>query len=187
MPDQIWEGEWDGDRYQAHFTELAESGADVHGEADFVMGLAPRSVLDAGCGTGRVAIELARRGIDVVGVDPAAAMIDTARRLAPDLTWVEADMAAVELDRRFDVIVMAGNVPLFTPAGTQGALVAGCARQLRPGGHLVCGYSLDHGYTLADYDDHCRAAGLELVERFATWERDPFTGGDYAVSVHRLP
>lgn len=185
--DGLWEGEWDGDRYQARFTELAETGADVHGEANFVMGLSPRSVLDAGCGTGRVAIDLARRGVDVVGVDPAPAMIDTARRDAPELTWVEADMAQVELDRRFDVVVMAGNVPLFTPPGTQGALVAGCARHLVPGGLLVAGFQLNRGYTLADYDDHCRAAGLEPVECWATWDRDPFDDGDYAVSVHRLP
>ncbi len=185
--DRIWEGEWDGDRYQSRFTELAESGADVHGEANFVMGLRPQSVLDAGCGTGRVAIELARRGVDVVGVDPAPAMISTARRLAPELTWVEADMAHVELDRHFDVVVMAGNVPLFTAPGTQGALVAGCARQLVPGGGLVCGFQLNRGYGLAHYDADCRAAGLELVERWATWDRAPFDDGDYAVSVHRLP
>jgi SAM-dependent methyltransferase len=183
----IWEGEFDGDRYQGRFDALAATGMDIHGEANFVTALEPGSVVDAGCGTGRVAIELARRGIDVVGVDPDPSMIATARRLAPKLTWVEADMAEVDLGRPFDVVVMAGNVPLFTPPGTQAALVAGCGRQLAPGGRLVAGFQLAHGYTLADYDAHCAAAGLELSERFATWDRDPFAGGDYAVSVHRLP
>jgi SAM-dependent methyltransferase len=189
MPDtsDMWVGEWDGDRYQVRFGALAASGADVHGEAGFVMGLSPSSVLDAGCGTGRVAIELARRGIDVVGVDPDPSMISTAQRLAPELMWVRADMGDVQLDRRFDLVVMAGNVPLFTPPGTQATLVAGCARHLLPGGRLVCGFQVDRGYGLADYDDHCRAAGLVLLERWATWDRQPFTdGGDYAVSVHRL-
>ena len=62
---------WDGDEYQARFDSLAARGVDVHGEVAFVLGLdpAPASVLDAGCGTGRVAIELARRGVEVVGVD----------------------------------------------------------------------------------------------------------------------
>jgi SAM-dependent methyltransferase len=187
VPDrsEIWVGEFDGDRYQERFGALAASGFDVHGEATFVMGLAPASVLDAGCGTGRVAIELARRGVDVVGVDPDPSMISTAQRLAPELVWVRSDMADVALDRQFDVVVMAGNVPLFTPPGTQAGLVAGCARHVRPGGRLVCGFSLNHGYGLDDYDGHCRAAGLELVERWATWDRAPFDGGDYAVSVHR--
>ncbi|MDQ1398226.1 MAG: hypothetical protein QOK20_158, partial [Acidimicrobiaceae bacterium] len=53
---------WDGESYQRRFDELASGGQDVHGEAAFVMALTPATVLDAGCGTGRVAIELARRG-----------------------------------------------------------------------------------------------------------------------------
>src|ERR1700732_4830520 len=61
--------QWHGGDYQRRFDELASSGVDVHGEATFVVRRAPASVLDAGCGTGRVAIELARRGITVVGVD----------------------------------------------------------------------------------------------------------------------
>jgi hypothetical protein len=94
-------------------------------------------------------------------------------------------MSDLQLDRQFDVVLMAGNVPLFTPPGTQAGLVAGCVRHVRPGGRLVCGFQLDRGYGLADYDDHCRAAGLELEARWATWDRAPFEGGDYAVSVHR--
>ena len=174
---------WDGDRYQRRFDELAASGADVHGEATFVCAYAPATVLDAGCGTGRVAIELARRGVTVVGADVDASMLRTARRLAPAVTWVESDLCALDLGRTFDVVVLAGNVPLFTPPGTQGALVAGCARHV--GGVLVAGFSLDRGYGVEQYDADCAAAGLEPVERFATWDRQPFSGGDYAVSVHR--
>jgi SAM-dependent methyltransferase len=179
--------DWDGDRYQRRFDELAASGADVHGEADFVAAYEPSSVLDAGCGTGRVAIELARRGVHVVGADVDASMLATARRLAPQITWVETDLAALDLGRPFDVVLMAGNVPLFTPPGTQPALVAGCARHVRrDGGILVAGFSLDRGYGVDRFDADCAAAGLELVERFATWDRAPWDGGAYAVSVHRM-
>ena len=177
---------WDGEDYQRRFDALAAEGVDVHGEASFVAALAPATVLDAGCGTGRVAIELTRRGIEVVGVDNDPSMIATARRLAPHITWRHDDVATVDLGRRFDVVVMAGNVPLFTPPGTTAALVAGCARHLDPGGALVAGFQLDHRYPLQQYDDEAAAAGLELERRFATWEREPFvTGGAYAVSVHR--
>ncbi len=83
---------------------------------------------------------------------------------------------------------MAGNVPLFTPAGTQPALVAACARHLTVGGALVCGLQLGRAYELADYDDHCRVAGLELAARWSTWDQEPFrSDGSYAVSVHRRP
>jgi SAM-dependent methyltransferase len=186
--------DWDGDEYQRRFDDLAAKGMDVHGEADFVMRYAPRTVLDAGCGSGRVAIELARRGVDVVGVDVSASMLAAAAERAPDIEWVESDLTALNLGRTFDVVVMAGNVPLFTPPGTHAALVAACALHVAPTGALIAGFQLGEsivanaigGYELADFDAHAEAAGLELAERFATWDGDPFPGdGSYAVSVHR--
>lgn len=178
--------QWSGEQYQERFDRLAASGVDVHGEADFVAVLCPTSVLDAGCGTGRVARELTRRGIDVAGVDVDASMIATARRLAPDLDWYLGNVAALDLGRTFDVVVMAGNVPLFTPPANRRPLVAGCARHLAPGGALVGGFQVDRGYRLEDYDEDCRAAGLVGAGRWSTWAGDPFRGGDYAVSMHRL-
>lgn len=176
---------WDGEEYQARFDTIAARGGDVHGEAALVRALGPSSVLDAGCGTGRVAIELARHGIDVVGVDADASMLATAQRLAPDIPWHLGDLADLDLGRSFDVVVMAGNVPLFTPPGTEPALVAGVAAHVAPAGRLVAGFSLDRGYGLDAYDTHCAAAGLTLETRYATWSRDPYTGGTYAVSIHR--
>jgi ubiquinone/menaquinone biosynthesis C-methylase UbiE len=177
---------WQGDDYQARFDRLAAEGTDVHGEATFVRSYDPSSVLDAGCGTGRVAVELSRHGIEVVGVDVDESMLVTARRRAPTIVWVTSDLTQLDLGRTFDLVVMAGNVPLFTPPGTEAALVAGVARHVAEGGLLVAGFSLDRGYSAADYDDHATAVGLTLVERFATWSRDAWSEGDaYAVSVHR--
>jgi SAM-dependent methyltransferase len=178
---------WHGDDYQRRFDDLAASGFDVHGEVDFVMRLRPASVLDAGCGTGRVAIELQRRGVDVVGVDVDGSMLATARAKGPDIEWHEHDLATLDLGRVFDIVVMAGNVPLFTPPGTQRAVVAGCARHIRPGGALVAGFQLGRGYELDAYDDDCHGAGLVLAERYATWDGDEsLRSMNYAVSVHRF-
>src|SRR3954469_6416537 len=95
----------------------AENLGSEHSEADFVGSFGPKSVLDAGCGTGRVAIELARRGIKTVGVDIDPAMIETARRSGPDLEWYPGDLASIDLGRRFDAVVMAGNVMIFVAKG----------------------------------------------------------------------
>lgn len=177
---------WDGEAYQRRFDALAASGHDVHGEAALVSSYSPAAVLDAGCGSGRVAIELARRGIEVVGVDADASMIHAARSRAPELRWILASVTELDLPDRFDVVVMAGNVPLFTPPGTAGELVAGCARHLCTDGRLICGFQLGRGYGLEDHDRFAAAAGLALEDRWSTWDRDPFTdGADYAVSVHR--
>lgn len=177
---------FDGQAYQARFDALAAQGVDVHGEVAFVLAFDPRSVLDAGCGTGRVAAELARRGVEVVGVDVDASMLAEARRREPGLPWVEADLAALALDRAFDVVVLAGNVPLFCPEGSRPALVGSCAAHVAPGGMLVAGFQLGRDYTLEEWDASCDAAGLVRAERWSTWDRDPFEpSSDYAVSVHR--
>ena len=179
---------WDGEAYQRRFETLAASGVDVHGEVDLLMTFAPHSVLDAGCGTGRVAAELTRRGVHAVGIDRDPSMIDAARRLAPGVRFEVLDVVEADLGETFELVVMAGNVPLFTPGGTQPALVAGCARHLRPHGHLVAGFQLGRGYALEDYDAACTAVGLELESRWSTWDRAPFAAGEgYAVSVHHTP
>ncbi len=158
----------------------------VHGEADFLCRFEPLSVLDAGCGTGRVAIELARRGVEVVGVDLDPPMLAEARAKAPDLAWVEADLVDLDLGRTFDVVATPGNVMLFVARGTEGDVVRRLAAHLADEGVLVAGFQLTARYQLAHYDADCDAAGLDLVERYATWECDPWiAGGDYAVSVHR--
>jgi SAM-dependent methyltransferase len=180
-----------GDRsrtYDKRWEEAAASGRNIHGEADLVERLGPVSVLDAGCGTGRVAIELAARGIEVAGVDVDASMLERAREKAPHLPWIHADLVGVDLGRTFDVVVMAGNVMIFLAPGTEAQVVANLARHVAPGGSLVAGFSLEPGrLDLATYDAHAGAAGLVLTDRWATWDQQPFAGGEYAVSVHRRP
>lgn len=175
-----------GADYDARWASLAAAGHSIHGEADFICLFEPSTVLDAGCGTGRVAIELAARGVDVVGVDLDPPMLGQAREKAPHLEWVEADLCHLALGREFDVVAMPGNVMIFVCPGTESSVVANMAAHVRPGGVLVAGFQLGRGYDLARYDADCAEAGLTLDARYATWHGDPWPErGDYAVSVHR--
>ena len=193
-----WEigGSAQGAVYDDRWRRMEERGEWVHGEADLVCWFEPGSVMDAGCGTGRVAIELDRRGIDVVGVDLDERMLDEARGKAPHVRWVLGDLSDVEIAgpgppasrREFDLIVMAGNVMVFVEAGTEAAIVANMARHLAPGGRLVSGFRLGWSpLTFGDYDRFAADAGLILEHRWTTWDREPFDGGSYAVTVHRRP
>jgi ubiquinone/menaquinone biosynthesis C-methylase UbiE len=178
-----------GDEYDARFARFAAEGQYLHGEADLVAGLLgdpPATVLDAGCGTGRVAIELARRGYDTVGIDVEESMLDAARKKAPGLEWVLGDLSSADLpDSHFDLVVAAGNVMIFIELGTEAAVVANLARTVAPGGLVVAGFQVGRQLTLDRYDTLASSAGLELTHRWATWERARYAGGDYAVSVHR--
>jgi SAM-dependent methyltransferase len=182
-----------GDEYDAQWQRIAAAGQDPHGEVQFLQRFAPTSVLDAGCGTGRVAIELVRRGVAAVGVDLDPLMLETARRKAPGIEWREGDLATLDLrdargnPRTFDIVVAAGNVMIFLRPGTEEAVVARLAAHLAPAGRLVAGFQLGRAQlTLAAYDQAATAAGLALEARFATWDGDAFVAsGDYAVSVHR--
>lgn len=163
---------------------MADRGEDPHGEVAFVQRFNPTSVLDAGCGTGRVAIELANRGIDVVGTDVDQHMLGVAAEKAPHLEWVHSDLAELDLGRAFDVVVMAGNIILFVHPGTEAAVVAGAARHVASGGALVAGFQLGRGVDIEDWEQWLLSAGLTPEARFSTWSGDELVaGGDYVVSV----
>jgi SAM-dependent methyltransferase len=185
-------------RYAERFRAMAARGDDVHGEARFVARLVepPARVLDAGCGTGRVAIRLAELGYAVVGVDLDATMLREAREEAPELDWRVADLSGLETGRLFDVVLVAGNtVPLLEP-GTLEEAVQHLVAQLDEDGVLVCGFGLDADHLpdgcpvtpLADVDAAFAAAGLQPVVRFSTWDAAPYdeTSG-YVVTVDRRP
>lgn len=187
-----------GKAYDARWERMAEEGESVHGEADLIERLLGRTptdsphvrILDAGCGTGRVALELVRRGHRIVGVDRDPDLLDVARAKAPERRWHEVDLldvGQVVESGSMDVVVMAGNVLLFSDEGTEPAIVAALGRTLHVGGLFVAGFQLrPGGLSTAAYDAMCEAAGLNLVDRWSTWDQDRFVrGGDYQVSVHR--
>jgi SAM-dependent methyltransferase len=112
-------------------------------EAAFVfkaLRLKPRSrVLDVGCGFGRHAAALARRGARVTGVDLSRAMLEAARRQTRGLpvTLLRADMRRMKFAREFDgAYCLFTSFGYFSPRQNLQAL-RGMARSLRPGGRLV--------------------------------------------------
>jgi SAM-dependent methyltransferase len=184
-------GEQYATRMAARLAAMAAEGRNQHGEATFCAALPEPGarVLDAGCGTGRVAIRLAELGFDCVGVDHDESMLAVARR-TPGIEWVQGDLATWTSVGDFDLVVAAGNVvPLVADPP---AVLARLAQHARPGGLVVCGFGLTERHlppgapqlSLADYDAWCAAAGLHLQARYGSWDAAEFDGG-YAVSVLR--
>ena len=96
-------------------------------------------VLDLCCGTGLVAIPVASMGLSVTGVDLAATMLAHAQAKAEredvDVHWVEADVRALALPRRFGFAILTGNAfQAFLAQADQRALLAAVQRHLAPDG-----------------------------------------------------
>ena len=187
-----WFEEWsDAERtsYATRFVRLAGRGQDIDGEARFVDALADRGsrILDAGCGTGRVAAALAARGHDARGVDADGTLITAGREQYPGLPLEHRDLLDLTADDGpFELVVAAGNVLVYVDPGTEAAVLRALASVLAPGGTAVLGFATDRAYRVADLDRDAAAVGWHLVHRFSTWQLDPWSDdADWAVSVFR--
>lgn len=178
--------------YADHFRELAAEGRDLEGEARLLDAvIAPGSlVLDAGCGQGRIARSLHRRGHRVIGVDIDPVLLDAARRdsLGPD--YVQADLTSLDMDRLgcggpVDAIVCAGNVITYVAANAEVDTLSAFRRLLRSDGVCVIGFHVER-YSLDRFDQDLGAAGFVVEQRFATWDLRPWhPDAQFAVSILR--
>lgn len=105
---------------------------------DTLHALGASNVLELGAGTGLYLKPLHDSGLEAVGLDVSAAMIDAARAKDPGLVLHLADATSFALDRRFDAILALSSffVVLDSDAAFEQCL-ARCVEHLAPGGHLL--------------------------------------------------
>jgi SAM-dependent methyltransferase len=119
---------WDIDRPQPAVVRLADEGAFAG------------AVLDAGCGTGENALQIAAAGLPVLGVDVAATALSIAREkarargLKADFELADA-LQLARLDRVFETVFDCGLFHTFDP-GERRAYVESLASVTASGGHL---------------------------------------------------
>jgi SAM-dependent methyltransferase len=107
---------------------------------DLAAELGAERIVDIGCGTGVLACELARRGHTVIGVEPAAAMLDVARERpeASRVRWIHGDASHIEMAGKADLILMTGNVAQEIHRDEEWATTIAVARRvLVRAGHLA--------------------------------------------------
>ncbi len=121
------------------YDALDPDRSDLDVYARLAVDLGAGRVLDVGCGTGTLPLLLVGRGIDVVGVDPAAGSLAVAgaKPGADRVHWVHGDATALP-PLQVDLATMTGNVAqaIADPAAWETTL-RGVRAALRPGGHLV--------------------------------------------------
>lgn len=97
------------------------------------------TVLDLGCGFGRIANRLALEGVDVTGVDRSADLLELARAAAgdPAPTYIHADMRSLDLAATFDVSLLWFSTFGYFPDADNQAVLTAVHAFLRPGGMLA--------------------------------------------------
>jgi cyclopropane fatty-acyl-phospholipid synthase-like methyltransferase len=155
-------------------------------------------VVDLGCGSGEpITRFLSDAGLDVIGVDSAARLLDYARRAVPHATFVLDDIRTVELIGSFDGIVAWDSV-FHIPRDDHAGLFTRMAEWLKPGGHLLLslGGSEESGFTSDMYGATFFYSGYEPEQALALlraagfriehWEiDDPSSRGHIAVFAVR--
>ncbi len=156
-----------GADYDAQYAELYEP------EIRYLTKLAGEQngpVLDLCCGTGIVTVPLADTGLDVVGVDISAAMLETARAKVKNNnpTFVLADALEFMTTQRFGLVLMTGNAfQCFLSERDIRSLLAKVYEWLRPGGKFIFDTRLPEGYDFTLDDD------FRLWSEYQDAARDP--------------
>jgi len=95
------------------------------------------SVLELGCGTGRITIPLAQKGIEITGLDIVPGMLSRAQEKSGDLPiqWIEADIRDFHLGKLFDLIYTTGSVFQHLIERTEQEMMLACVKEhLSPDG-----------------------------------------------------
>jgi SAM-dependent methyltransferase len=105
------------------------------GEPDLITSVLPpgATVLELGCGTGRIADALVAVGHPTTGVDQSAAMLAHVHRATPVL----ADIEGLDLGRRFDAVVLASHLVNTADSEQRRAFLATCVRHVDPRGVVL--------------------------------------------------
>lgn len=134
---------WDAKGYTSGFAFVHQYG---EGVLDLIDAAPGSHVVDLGCGNGALSEKLIARGYRVTAIDASSDMLAQARALHPDIAFVQADATDFTLSEPADAI-FSNAVFHWIDRDRQPLLAASLARNLRPGGQLVCEFG---GYGCAE-------------------------------------
>jgi SAM-dependent methyltransferase len=167
-----WYREWFGEDYLKVYPHRDQEEASVH--VNFLSGVLPlpslRRVLDLGCGSGRHAVELGRRGLCVICLDLSTSLLRLARKRSLEsglqLPLVRSDMRNLPFRRGFDAVMSFFTTFGYFESDEENlAVIQSVADVLKPGGFFVLDY-LNQDWTLNNLvpRDEGRANGIVVVQ-----------------------
>ncbi|MGM0718558.1 MAG: class I SAM-dependent methyltransferase [Halobacteriota archaeon] len=151
--------QWDAELYDASHHYVYEYGKDI------LQLLKPRGgerILDIGCGTGHLTVQIAREGAEVIGIDTSQEMVETARENHPTLPVILGDAGSVEFSVSFDAVF--SNAALHWMED-QRAVVHNVFSHLTDGGRFVAEFGGDGNVNAIEsaVRSVCRARGYDVT------------------------
>ena len=200
--DPDWWRSWFGPSYLALYDETLQERTPVEIDRleSLLQLLPPQRILDLPCGQGRHAIELARRGYDVTGVDISAYLIEVAQERATtagvQVRWLTRDMRQSIPDTKFDLILnLFTSFGYFAEDGDDQQVLAAAASRLAPGGRFVLEV-INGERVMANFEERgwftvgpsavMEARSLDRSSQRMVVERTVSTPPDTETSVHAL-
>ena len=116
------------------------------------------NALDVPCGNGRHAMELARRGVRMTGIDISGGFLDEARRKAPAIQWIHGDMRQAAWSRPSMRLLRGNSFGYFDHDNCQ--RFEAVASAMQPGGRFILESGAVSESILAGY-----AAGADTAHR----------------------
>ncbi|MBK6577100.1 MAG: class I SAM-dependent methyltransferase [Sandaracinaceae bacterium] len=155
----------------------------TEGDVDFYRSVCTgvKTALELGVGAGRIAAALAKDGVRVTGVEQDAAMIALGKRKhpSPRITWVQADMRALDLGRRFPRVLLPYNGLFTLPSDADVvACFEAAARHLTEDGYLVFDFWVADDFHREDTE--ADESGWDAAEE----EREPVGSVRYQGRMH---
>ena len=201
-PDPDWWRTWFGPSYLALYdATLAERTPIEIDRLEALLQLRPpQRILDLPCGQGRHAIELARRGYEVTGMDISPFLIEVARERARtggvQVRWLIGDMREPIPDMKFDLVLnLFTSFGYFAKDDDDRQVLAAAASMLTPGGRFILEV-INGERVMANFEERgwftvgpaavMEARRLDRPTQRMVVERTVSTPPDLETSVHTL-
>ncbi|MEG0875401.1 MAG: class I SAM-dependent methyltransferase [Clostridiales bacterium] len=152
-------------------------GVDYEAWADYVLeaanegGINPQNALDLACGTGSTTIPLAKRGIEMSGLDLAPAMLEIAKsktaQSGVSIKYYEKNMLNMGFENEFDMVVsFQDGINYLTGEGDFKKLAAEVSRGLKPKGVFIFDLNLVDQYTASE------TTAIDLDDLYMVYENN---------------
>ena len=163
--------EWNAQKYQDFCGYVTEHGREL---VDVLRKMPCGRVLDLGCGTGVLTNEIAGFADKVIGIDLSPAMIETAKKMYPELEFIVMDACSLGWEEYFDAVF---SNAVFHFIKTQDVLLHNIYKALTQNGVLVCEFGAAGNIAglLDVMADACTKRGKEYSLRFYYPTQDEYS------------